>query len=98
MPQIKSLSDFNRNQNAMIEELEKTGEPLYLTRNGSACLVVMDSAAFDKAMSFRDELHEQELRTYRGIMRGYEQCLNGETTSADYVFSRIRANHGWEDE
>lgn len=31
MPQIKSLSDFNRNQNAMIEELEETGEPLYLT-------------------------------------------------------------------
>ena len=34
MPQIKSLSEFNRSQNAMIDDLEKSGEPLYLTRNG----------------------------------------------------------------
>lgn len=98
MPRIKSLSDFNRNQNAMIEELEETREPLYLTRNGSACLVVMDSDAFDEAMSLRDELREQELRTYRGIMRGYEQCLNGEVTPVEYAFSRIRENHGWDGE
>lgn len=98
MPQIKSLSDFNRNQNALIEELGQTGEPLYLTRNGAACLVVMDSEAFDVAMRFRDELREQEIRTYRGIMRGYEQYLNGEVISADYAFSKIRASHEWEDE
>lgn len=96
MPQIKSLSDFNRNQNALIEELEQSGKPLYLTRNGSACLVVMDSAAFDEAMRFRDELREQEIRTYRGIRRGYEQYLNGEVISADYALSKIRASREWE--
>ena len=98
MPQIKSLSDFNRNQNAMIEELEQSGEPLYLTRNGSACLVVMDSAAFDEAMRFRDELREEEMRAYRGILRGYEQYLNGEVATVEHAFSKIRANHGWDDE
>lgn len=40
MPQIKPLSEFNRNQNALIEDLSHSGEPLYLTRNGSACVVV----------------------------------------------------------
>ena len=54
MPQIKPLSEFNRNQNALIEDLSHSGEPLYLTRNGSACVVVMDSAAFDAAMAFRN--------------------------------------------
>lgn len=58
----------------------------------------MNSEAFDEAMRFRDELHEQEIRTYRGIMRGYEQYLNGEVVSADYAFSKIRANREWEDE
>ena len=96
MPQIKPLSEFNRNQNALIEDLSQSGEPLYLTRNGSACVVVMDSAAFDAAMAFRNEIFEQEMRTYRGIMHGYEQYLNGETTPADEVFAQIRAAHGWE--
>lgn len=96
MPSIKSLSEFNRNQNALIEDLEKSREPLYLTRNGSACIVVMDSAAFDAAMAFRNEIYEQEMRTYRGIMHGYEQYLNGETVSADEAFSRVRVARGWE--
>ena len=96
MPQIKPLSEFNRNQNALIEDLRQSGEPLYLTRNGSACVVVMDSAAFDAAMAFRNEIYEQEMRTYRGIMRGYEQYRNGETTPADEAFAQIRAARGWE--
>ena len=96
MPQIKPLSEFNRNQNALIEDLSQSGEPLYLTRNGSACVVVMDSAAFDAAMAFRNEIYEQEMRTYRGIMRGYEQYLTGETTPADEVFAQVRAARGWE--
>lgn len=95
MPKIKSLSEFNRNQNAFIEGLEQSGEPLYLTRNGSACLVVMDSAAFDAAMAFRNEVLEQEMRTYRDIMRGYEQYLSGETTKADDAFARVREARGW---
>lgn len=43
MPKICSLLEFNRNQNALIEELHKSQEPIYLTRNGSSCLVVMDA-------------------------------------------------------
>ena len=39
MPAIRSLSEFNRSQNALIEELADTREPLYLTRNGAACVV-----------------------------------------------------------
>lgn len=58
--------------------------------------MVMDSAAFDAAMTFRNEIYEQEMRTYRGIMRGYEQYLNGETTPADEVFAQVRAARGRE--
>ena len=95
MPAIKALSDFNRHQNAFIDELASTREPLYLTRNGAACVVVMDAAAFDEAMSFRDELREQEMRTYRGLLRGYQDVLEGKTVPADEADAAIRRAKGW---
>lgn len=96
MPVIKSLSDFNRNQNTLIDELSESREPLYLTRNGSACVVVMDARAFDEAMSFRNEVLEQEMRTYRGLMRGYEDYLEGRTVMADEADEAIRRAKGWQ--
>ena len=95
MPAIKALSDFNRHQNAFIDELASTREPLYLTRNGAACVVVMDAAAFDEAMSFRDELQEQEMRTYRGLLRGYQDVIEGRTVPADEADAAIRRAKGW---
>ena len=95
MPAIKALSDFNRHQNAFIDELASTREPLYLTRNGAACVVVMDAAAFDEAMSFRDELREQEMRTYRGLLRGYQDVIEGRTVPADEADTAIRRAKGW---
>ena len=82
MTNIKSLSEFNRNQNAVIEELAASREPLYLTRNGSASVVVMDAEAFDHAISFRDEIHMREMRVYHGLMEGYQDVLEGRTIDA----------------
>ena len=95
MPAIKSLSEFNRNQDAMIEDLSSTREPLYLTRNGSACVVVMDATAFDEAMAFRNEVLEQEMSTYRGIMRGYQDYLEGRVVDAREADAAIRSAKGW---
>ena len=61
MPAVTSLSDFNRNQSEVISRLSETEEPLYLTRNGKSAVVVMDAEAFDRAMSFRNEVHEREM-------------------------------------
>ena len=96
MPQIKPLSEFNRNQNALIEDLSHSGEPLYLTRNGSACVVVMDSAAFDAAMAFRNEIYEQEMRTYRGMLKGIQEMQEGKLHDAQDVMDELRALRGWE--
>ncbi|WP_442904881.1 type II toxin-antitoxin system Phd/YefM family antitoxin [Gordonibacter sp.] len=43
MPAVKSISEFTRNQSALIRELKNTQEPLYVTRNGSSSIVVMDA-------------------------------------------------------
>ncbi len=95
MPAIKPLSEFTRNQASIIESLAQTKEPVYLTRNGSACVVVMDAAAFDEAMDFRNELREQQMRTYRGIMRGIEEFSGGDFVGADEADQLIRAEKGW---
>lgn len=95
MPKVRSLSDFNRNQTALIDELGKTKEPLYLTRNGRSSVVVMDSDAFDELSSFRNELRAREMRVYDGIMRGYEDYLSGKTVSAAEANTRIREENGW---
>ena len=95
MPAIRPLSDFTRNQASIIDSLAETKEPIYLTRNGSACVVVMDAAAFDEAMDFRNELREQEMRTYCGIMRGIEEFSEGDFIDADEADRLIRAEKGW---
>lgn len=95
MPTIKPLSDFTRNQASIIDSLAETKEPIYLTRNGSACAVIMDAAAFDEVMDFRNELREQEMRTYRGIMRGIEEFSKGDFIDADEADRLIRSEKGW---
>lgn len=96
MPAIASLTDFNRNQNEIVAQLHESGQPLYLTRNGKASVVVMDAEAFDAAMSFRTEMREREMRVCNGILRGYEEALDGKVTEAREGLARIRAAKGWE--
>jgi prevent-host-death family protein len=40
---IRSLSDFKRNTSELLERLKKTGNPLLLTINGKAEVVVQDA-------------------------------------------------------
>lgn len=96
MPATAALTEFNRNPNALIEELQKTKQPTYLTKNGKACAVIMDPEAFEHAMSFRAEVREREMRVYQGILRGYEEALQGETVPAHAGLAELRRKKGWE--
>ena len=95
MPAMTSLSEFNRHQSETISELEKTGEPLYLTRNGKSAVVVMDADAFDRMVSAKEELRTREMAVYDGLMQGYQDVLVGKTAPAQDVFTRIRSQRGW---
>lgn len=96
MPQIKQLSEFSRNQNALIDDLNQSGEPLYLTRNGSVCVMVMESAAFDVAMAFRNEIYKQEMRTYRDMLKDYQEMQERKVHDASDVLDELRARRDWE--
>lgn len=95
MPAMKSLAEFNRNQAATLETLKKTGEPLYLTRNGRAAAVVMDPDAFERALSFRTRVQDSEMRTYEGLLRGFEDVQTGKVMSAAEADRRMREAKGW---
>lgn len=95
MPAVASLSEFNRNQSAVIDRLERSQEPMYLTKNGKASVVVMDAAAFDRMMSFKSEVQRREMAVYDGLLRGYQDVLENKTQEAKSALGKIRSSKGW---
>lgn len=95
MPKVKPLSDFNRNQSSMIEELKESQQPIYLTRNGSAAIVVMDAEAFDREISFRSSMYANEMRVYGSLMKGYADYQAGNVVSASDAEAAILAAKNW---
>ncbi len=65
---IKPSAAIRQNYAEISELCKKTGNPVYLTKNGEGDLVVMDIAAFDQRMK-RLELREQllEVETMRQL-------------------------------
>ena len=47
-PVVKPISDLQRNFGSIADSRHKTKEPVYLTKNGSASLVVMNTEAYDE--------------------------------------------------
>lgn len=56
---IRPSAAIRQNYNEISELCKKTGEPIYLTKNGEGDLVVMDIEAFtrrEKMLTLREEL------------------------------------------
>ena len=56
---IRPSAAIRQNYNEIAELCKKTGEPVYLTKNGEGDLVVMDIEAFtrrEKMLALREEL------------------------------------------
>jgi len=51
---IRSLSDFKRNTSELMERMQESGEPMVLTVNGKAKLVVQHAAPYQKLMESAD--------------------------------------------
>lgn len=55
MAEIRPVSDLQRKIGELTELAKKTCEPIYLTKNGSKHLVLMDAEAFEKLLQSRGE-------------------------------------------
>ncbi len=86
---IHSLSDFKRKTPEFIDQLEKTGEPVVLTINGRAKLVVQDATSYQRML----ELLERA-ETIEAIRDGLASVRQGQTMSLDQFDRKMRKKMG----
>ena len=86
---IQSLSTFKRNTNELINQMKETGNPMVLTVNGKAELVVQDAAAYQKLL---DSL--EKLETLIGIKKGLEDITTGNTQSLNHFIEEMQQKYG----
>lgn len=82
---IQSLTDFKKNTPEFLQQLKKTGEPVVLTINGRAELVVQDAAAYQKLREVAEEA-----RVVERIRQGLEDVRAGRTQPLAEAFADIR--------
>ena len=85
---IDSLTHFKRNTNEVIEQLKATGQPLVLTVNGKAEIVVQDAASYQAMLDLVDRAE-----AIAGIKRGLDSLARGEGIPAEEAFKRLRKKH-----
>lgn len=83
---IRSLSDFKRHTVDLLERIRTTGNPMVLTINGKAELVVQDAEAYQALLD--------RVEALEGIQRGVADVKAGRTRPAQQVFDRLRRKHG----
>lgn len=86
---IHSLTEFKRNTNDFMKQLKETKNPVVLTVNGKAELIVQDAESYQLMLERLEKVDALE-----GIRRGLEQMEKGEGQSAGDAFAEFRTRHG----
>jgi prevent-host-death family protein len=81
---IRPLTDFKRNTPEFLRRLKETGQPLVLTINGKAELVVQDARSYQRLL----ELAER-LETIAAVKEGLTSIGLGEGRPMDQVFDEL---------
>jgi prevent-host-death family protein len=77
---IDSLTNFKRQTAEYLQALRKTGEPVVLTVNGKAQVVVQDAAAYQKLLEAAATAERDQ--TVAAIREGLADVAAGRTKSA----------------
>jgi prevent-host-death family protein len=81
---IHPLTDFKRNTPEFLKQLRETGEPVVLTINGKAELVVQDARSYQKLRSLAERSE-----TIEAVQEGLASMKRGEGRPMDDVFDRL---------
>lgn len=87
--QVESLTTFQKNLKRISEELGVSKEPMVLTVNGRAKLVVQDADAYGKLL---DEV--ERARFVSAIREGIEEARAGQGRPAEQVYEEMRSKYG----
>jgi prevent-host-death family protein len=85
---IDTLTNFKRDSSKYLARLRKTGEPLVLTVNGKAEVVLQDAASYQRLMEEMDRLE-----TLAGVRRGLEDVAAGRTQPMREALQELRRKH-----
>ena len=86
---IHSLSDFQRNTKDFARRIAAQKNPIVLTVNGKAKLIVQDADAYQELLDKLDRLE-----TIEGIKRGLADVEAGRTRPLAEFDAEMRARHG----
>jgi prevent-host-death family protein len=82
---IESLTAFKRNTNEYVKKIKKSGNPLVLTVNGKAELVVQDAESYQRMLEMLDRVESIE-----AVREGLESLRQGRTMSLDDFDKEMR--------
>ena len=86
---IHSLSTFKRDTAKLVRQMKKTREPLVLTVNGKAELVVQDAASYQELLDAKDRIEAID-----GIKRGLDSMKRHRGKPAEEFFTDFFAEKG----
>ncbi len=92
---IDSLTNFKRQTSDYLQRLRKSGEPLVLTVNGQAEVVVQDAAAYQKLVYAAARAEREEILS--AIREGLADVEAGRTKPAREVLKRLAKKYGISD-
>ena len=82
---IRPLTDFKHHTPEFVQQLKTTGEPIVLTINGKAALVVQDAESYQKLLDIAEKARTQET-----VRQGIEEMRAGLGRPSDEVFADLR--------
>jgi len=86
---IDSLTNFQKNTKHFVGQLEASKDPLVLTVNGKAKLVVQDAEAYQEML---DKL--ERIQFIEAVRVGIREASQGLGRPADEVFEEMKAKYG----
>ena len=81
---IHPLTDFKRSTSEFLAQLKATGQPLILTINGKAEIVVQDAKSYQRLLDLTERFE-----TIEAVREGIASANRGEGRSSDNVFQDI---------
>ena len=82
---IESLTAFKRNTTEYVKKIKKSGNPLVLTVNGKAEIIVQDAKSYQRMLELLDRAE-----TIEAVREGLEAVRQGKTMSLDEFDKEMR--------
>ena len=86
---IQSLSVFKRDTSKFMRQMKKTGQPIVLTVNGKAEMVVLDAKSYEEYL-----IDEDRRDSIASIRRGMADARAGRVTESETFFKEFEEKYG----